>query len=105
MDREAVVVEVGDGEEDWEGWLDREPSIDWTPYIHRDSRILGGKPVVQGTRLSVEFILDLYAAGWTDRMVLENYQRLTPEAVRAVFAFAADLARQDYEGWRSGERR
>lgn len=94
MDREAFVDEVIETEEDWEGWLDREPSIDWTPYIHRDSDILGGKPVVRGTRLSVEFILDLYAAGWTDRMVLDNYQRLTPEAVRAVFAFAADSVRQ-----------
>lgn len=64
--------------------------IDWTQYIHSDPRILVGKPVVKGTRLSVEFLLRLFAAGWTESQVLENYPRLTPQALRAVFAFAAE---------------
>jgi uncharacterized protein (DUF433 family) len=64
--------------------------MDWRQYIHSDPEILVGKPVVQGTRLAVEFILRLLAAGWTEQQVLENYPTLTPEGLRAVFAFAAE---------------
>lgn len=57
--------------------------------------MLVGKPVVKGTRLSVEFILGLFAAGWTHAELLENYPQLTPEALRAVFAFAAEVTRDE----------
>lgn len=60
--------------------------MDWRPYISADPNVLVGKPVVKGTRLAVEFILGLYAAGWTEQQVLENYPTLTSEALRAVFA-------------------
>ncbi len=68
---------------------------DWHAYIHCDPRILAGKPVVRGTRLSVEFVLGLFAAGWTEEMVRESYPRLTPEAIRAVFAYAADFVAEN----------
>lgn len=64
--------------------------MDWHAYIDSDSEIVGGKPVVKGTRLAVEFLLGLFAAGWTSDQVLENYPSLSPEALRAVFAFAAE---------------
>ena len=64
--------------------------MDWQPYIHNDPNILVGKAVVRGTRLAVDFLLGLYAAGWSETQVLENYPTLTPEALRAVHAFAAD---------------
>ena len=66
--------------------------MDWHEYIHSDPRILVDKPVVKGTRLSVEFILGLFAAGWTEQEVLENYPHLTPEALRAVWQFAAQCS-------------
>ena len=69
--------------------------MDWWHYIHSDPEILGGKPVVKGTRLSVEFLLGLFAAGWSEQQVLENYPTLTLEALRAVFAFAAESMRED----------
>ncbi len=69
--------------------------IDWKKYIHSDPDILVGKPVVKGTRLSVEFILGLFAAGWTERQVLENYPTLTKESLRAVFAFATECMREE----------
>ncbi|MBI5187504.1 MAG: DUF433 domain-containing protein, partial [Nitrospirae bacterium] len=47
--------------------------IYWRKFIHSDPEILLGKPVVKGTRLSVEFILGLFAEGWTEQQVLENY--------------------------------
>ena len=63
--------------------------MDWREYIHSDPKILLGKPVVKGTRLSVEFLLGLFDVGWTEQQVLENYSSLTPESLRAAFAFAA----------------
>jgi uncharacterized protein (DUF433 family) len=62
-------------------------NIDWRDYIHSDPDILVGKPVVKGTRLSVEFILGLYSAGWTEQQVLENYPRLTSKDIQAVFSY------------------
>ncbi|MBW4495790.1 MAG: DUF433 domain-containing protein [Oscillatoria princeps RMCB-10] len=69
--------------------------MDWREYIHSDPKILVGKPVVKGTRLSVEFILGLFAAGWTEQQVLDSYPTLTPEGLRAVFAFAAECMREE----------
>ena len=66
----------------------------WQPYIHSDPGILLGKPIVKGTRLAVDFLLRLFAAGWTEQQVLDNYPTLTPEALRAVFAFAAECMRE-----------
>ena len=62
----------------------------WREYIHSDPAVLTGKPVVRGTRLAVDFVLELFASGWTSAQVLESYPQLTPEALKAVFAFAAD---------------
>ena len=69
--------------------------MEWRKHIHSDQEILMGKPVVKGTRLAVDFILGLFAAGWTEQQVLENYPTLTPEALRAVFAFAAECMREE----------
>lgn len=69
--------------------------MNWHHYIHSDPEILVGKPVVKGTRLSVDFLLNLFANGWTQTQILENYPTLTPEALRAVFAFAADCMREE----------
>jgi len=69
--------------------------MDWQPYIHSEPGILLGKPVVKGTRLAVDFLLRLFAAGWTEQQVLDNYPTLTPEALRAVFAFAAECMREE----------
>ena len=68
---------------------------DWQEHIHSDPKILLGKPVVKGTRLAVDFILGLYAAGWTEEQVLESYPTLTSEALRAVFSYSADCIREE----------
>lgn len=69
--------------------------MDWRQCIHSDPEVLLGKPVVRGTRLSVEFILGLFAAGWTEQQVMENYPTLTRDALCAVFAFAAECMREE----------
>ena len=59
-------------------------------YIDSNSEILTGKPIVIGTRLSVEFIADLIANGWSRQQVLDNYPQLTPESLQAAIDFAAE---------------
>ena len=70
-------------------------NIDWRQFVHSDPEILVGKPVVKGTRLSVEFLLGLFAEGWSEKQVLENYPALNKEKLRAVFAFATDCLREE----------
>jgi uncharacterized protein (DUF433 family) len=62
--------------------------MNWRDCIHTDPAILTVTPVVRGTRLGVDFLLELFAAGWTHPQVLESYPHLTPEALQAVVAFA-----------------
>ena len=69
--------------------------MEWRERIHSDTKILSGKPVVRGTRLSVEFLLRLFAAGWTEEQVLRNYPSLEREDLRAVFAYAAEVAQEE----------
>ena len=64
--------------------------MDWRKHIVTDPDVAAGKPVVRGTRLAVDFVLGLFAAGWTEEQVLQNYPALTTEALRAVFAYAAE---------------
>lgn len=64
--------------------------MEWKPYIHSDPTILAGKPVIRGTRLSVEFIMQLKANGWTEDAILSNYPALSQEMLQASFAYAAD---------------
>jgi uncharacterized protein (DUF433 family) len=61
-------------------------------HIHSDPAILCGKPVVRGTRLSVEFLLELVGLGWTDEQILDSYPRLTPEGLRAVRARSGEFS-------------
>jgi uncharacterized protein (DUF433 family) len=65
--------------------------MDWRVYIETNENILLGKPVIKGTRISVEHIIDLLASGWTEHQILENYPRLTKENIQAVFAYIQDI--------------
>jgi len=69
--------------------------VEWRDYIHSDQSVLSGKPVVRGTRLSVEFLLGLLAEGWNEQRILENYPQISQEALQAVFAFAAECMRDE----------
>jgi uncharacterized protein (DUF433 family) len=63
-----------------------------TDRIVVDSEVLAGKPVVKGTRLAVEFILELLAAGQTETELLESYPGLTHEEdILACFSYASYL--------------
>lgn len=61
--------------------------LDWKKYITSDKAILSGKPIIKGTRISVEFIIELLASGWTEKQILGNYPRLKKKDLQAVFSY------------------
>jgi uncharacterized protein (DUF433 family) len=63
--------------------------MDWREHIIINPNILVGKPVVKGTRLAVEFIIDLLAQGWSEKEILRNYPGLTPEDIKACLQYAS----------------
>ena len=60
-----------------------------------DPKILAGKPVVRGTRVSVEFVVDLLAAGWSHVQILASYPHLSEEDIRACLAYAIELLHEE----------
>jgi uncharacterized protein (DUF433 family) len=70
--------------------------MNWNERIVSDSGVLVGKPTIKGTRLAVEFILERLADGWTQQEMLENYPRLTPEDLQAVFAYANECIKDGF---------
>ena len=69
--------------------------MNWQERIVIDPGILVGKPVVKGTRLAVEFIVDLLAQGWTEAQVLRNYPGLTREDIQACLSYASAVLRTE----------
>ena len=55
-----------------------------------DPAVLAGKPVIRGTRLSVEFVIGLLADGWATAEILHNYPGLADEDIAACLAYARD---------------
>ncbi|MFZ1642460.1 MAG: DUF433 domain-containing protein [Candidatus Contendobacter sp.] len=67
----------------------------WSDWIVADPTIMMGKPVISGTRITVELILEKLAAGESIEQIVEAHPRLTREAVRAALAFASDVLRSE----------
>ncbi|WP_339737674.1 DUF433 domain-containing protein [uncultured Sunxiuqinia sp.] len=60
--------------------------MDWKDQIEVNEEVLVGKPVIKGTRLSVEHVINLFASGWTEQQILDNYPRLTND-LQAIFIY------------------
>ncbi len=69
--------------------------MNWQDYLTTDLAVLGGKPVVRGTRLAADFVLGLFAAGWTQDQVMASYPQLGTDALRAIFAYAAEVTQDE----------
>ncbi len=67
----------------------------WTTYIKSDPQILFGKPVIKGTRIPVDLILEKLAAGNSNETLLKAYPRLTKKAIQACLLFASDNAKHE----------
>ncbi len=65
--------------------------MSWQDRIDLDPKVLVGKPVVKGTRISVELVIDLLSAGWSQEQILESYPNLVIEDIRACLAYAGEL--------------
>jgi len=69
--------------------------VTWQERIVIDPDILMGKPVIRGTRLAVDFIIDLLAQGWSEEEILRNYPGLTHEDIQASLAYASAVLRSE----------
>jgi uncharacterized protein (DUF433 family) len=68
---------------------------EWKNRIIVDSVILAGKPIIKGTRIAVEFILDLLSNGWTIEKILKNYPQLKKEDIIAVLKYATEILTEE----------
>jgi len=64
-------------------------------YIESNPKVMMGKPVIRGTRITVELILEKLAAGETVEQILDAHPRLTKPAILAAIAFAGEALRAD----------
>ena len=69
--------------------------MDKQDRIAIDPEILVGKPVIKGTRLAVEFIIDLLARGWTEDDILRNYPSLSREDIQACLRYASSVLKSE----------
>ena len=69
--------------------------MEWQDRIVLDSNVLTGKPVIKGSRLAVEFIIELLANGWTEQDILTNYPGITRDDILACLAYASDILHEE----------
>ena len=69
--------------------------MDWHDRISVNPQVLVGKPVVKGTRIAVEFVVDLLGRGWTTEQILHEYDHLTPEDIQACLAYASEVLKSE----------
>jgi uncharacterized protein (DUF433 family) len=68
---------------------------DWRNRITVNPEILTGEPIIKGTRISVEHVLDLLANGWTTEAILENYPQLKRKDITAVLKYATQILKEE----------
>lgn len=69
--------------------------MQWETFIVSNKEVLLGKPIIKGTRISVELILELLSNGWNEEMILKSYPQLTSEHLQAVFTYLKDCMQQE----------
>ena len=69
--------------------------MDWKNRIIIDPKILVGKPIIKGTRLAVEFIVDLLAQGWPESEILRNYPGITHDDIAACLMYATNILKAE----------
>jgi uncharacterized protein (DUF433 family) len=67
----------------------------WRSRITVNPQILAGKPIIKGTRISVEHILDLLANDWTTETILENYPQLKKQDITAVLKYTTQMLKEE----------
>ena len=67
----------------------------WRDHISIDSGVLAGKPVIRGTRLAVELVVDLLAQGWSGEDIIANYPGISQEQIRACLLYASEMLKAE----------
>jgi uncharacterized protein (DUF433 family) len=68
---------------------------DWRERIVIDPNLLVGKPVIRGTRISVELVIDLLARGYSREQILAQYDHLSAEDIQACLAYASEMLKSE----------
>lgn len=69
--------------------------MNWEDRITIDPRVLTGKPVVQGTRIAVEFVVELLSEGWSEQQIMDNYPGLSHEDLLACLRYASEVLKSE----------
>jgi len=69
--------------------------MSWQERITINPAILVGKPVVRGTRLAVEFIIDLLSQGWSEKQILDSYPGLVHDDISACLKYASESLKSE----------
>ena len=69
--------------------------MSWQDRINVDPKVLVGKPVIQGNRIAVEFVVELLGRGWTKEQILHEYDHLTTEDIQACLAYASEVLKSE----------
>jgi len=69
--------------------------MSWKDRITLDPKVMTGKPIVRGTRITVELILELLAQGWTQERVITNYPQIDADDILAALAYARDSLKME----------
>ena len=67
----------------------------WEDRIELNPAVLVGKPIVKGTRIAVDFVIELLADGWTEKVILEEYPGLTQADIRACLEYASERLKSE----------
>jgi uncharacterized protein (DUF433 family) len=70
--------------------------MNWQDRIAVDHKVLVGKPVIKGTRIAIEILVELVANGWSHQQILKNYPHLTEEDIQAALHYAAEAVKQEH---------
>lgn len=69
--------------------------MQWEERIELNPDVLVGKPIVRGTRIAVEFVVELLASGWSIDQILQEYDHLTVEDIRACLRYASEMLKSE----------
>jgi len=69
--------------------------MNWQERIELNPAVLTGKPTIKGTRIAVEFVVDLLARGWSQEDILREYDHLTAEDIQACLAYASEMLQSE----------
>jgi len=70
-------------------------NMNWRDHIDRNAGIIGGKPMIKGTRIGVELILERLGDGWTVSSSPTPFPRITAEQIHACQSYAAEMLASD----------